>query len=147
LFWQLAEGVSQLPAECPSGSGTRRRQRVRRSTSVAMAHWLRMSGDLLRAPLQVELGLYFGLELGVRGQLGASGMSGALAATVVGQVGVVPVVVVRAAVAPQLPADRRGARRSRPSISRIPRPRPRNAAILRRSNSDKYRPEREASGR
>ncbi|GAA4033347.1 hypothetical protein GCM10022232_93950 [Streptomyces plumbiresistens] len=66
-----------------------------------------MGGDLLRAPLQVELGLHLGFELGVRGQLEASRTSGSFAAAVVSQVGVVSAVVVRAAVAPQLPADRR----------------------------------------
>lgn len=66
-----------------------------------------MGGDLLRAPLQVQLGLHLGSELGIRGQLGASGTSGPLAAAVMGQVGVVSAVVVRAAVAAQLPADRR----------------------------------------
>jgi hypothetical protein len=107
-----------------------------------------VSGDLLRAPLQVELGLHLPLELEVRGQLGASGTSSPFKAPVVGQVGVVSAVVVRAAVAPQLPADCR----RRPSeqagyLPRIPRPRPRSEAILRRSSSDKYRVEREASGR
>lgn len=66
-----------------------------------------MGGDLLRAPLEIELGLHLGFELGVRGQLGASGTSGSFAAAVVGQVGVVSAVVVRAAVAPQLPTHRR----------------------------------------
>lgn len=64
-----------------------------------------MCGDLLRAPLQVELGLHLGLQLEVRGQLGASRTSYPLADSVVGQVGVVSAVVVRSAVVPQLLTD------------------------------------------
>jgi len=96
-------------------------------------------GDLLRAPLQLQLGLHDGAQPRVAGQASVALAASPLPGAGVGQVTVVDVVVVRAQVrrSSRLTVD--GDRPRRRAISRTPCPRPRKVAIRWRSSSDRYR--------
>jgi len=107
-----APGVPEPGELFPAGPGdawVRALGRVRgvRISRVRRIGLVTKGGDLLGAPLRIELCLHLGPQLGIYGELWSTRTPSSFPAAVVSQVPVMNAVVVRAAVAPELPADRR----------------------------------------
>ena len=92
-----------------------------------------VGSDLLRAPLQIELGLHLRPQVKVGGQLRSARPHSPLTAAMMRQVRVVPAIVMRSAVTTKLPTDRR--RGTTEPRSYLPY---RQAAIAQRGNSYGY---------